>query len=294
MIRMLTRHARSHPWLGRAMIHALPDLAFRINVDPIGPFEIKLRQNRSYWLRSPLAHEGFMLGALRRLISPGDIVYDLGANIGLYARFMSQVFGAGTVIAFEPMPSNTAILERNLALGGCAERVRILPFAIADENGEALFQIDDVSSASGTLDAVTHGDACQARKQYGFPPATTKVAVRTLDAILEQGLPVPQVIKIDIEGAEALALRGARKLLTTYRPHLAIEIHGIQAALDVTNFLLDLNYAVFSNFERKGRRSYQRVRREDLVDVTDQYSLHFLVAAADEKQLEAPVEDYRP
>src|SRR5262245_10603555 len=97
---------RTRPSLGRALIGSIPSVAWKIDVPGIGPLAINLRRNRSFWLRDPLTHEAFMLCALRRLISPGDIVFDAGANIGMYARFMIQQFGAAKVFAFEPMNQN--------------------------------------------------------------------------------------------------------------------------------------------------------------------------------------------
>ena len=55
----------------------------------IGLFRIRARRNRSFWLRDPLAQERFPLAALRALVRPGDVVYDVGANIGLYTRFFA-------------------------------------------------------------------------------------------------------------------------------------------------------------------------------------------------------------
>ena len=90
---------RTHPTLGRMALYAIPDIRWSVNVRGIGLMSIRLRRNRSYWLRDPLYNESFMLGAMQRLIRPNDIVFDVGANLGLYVRFMVQRFGAGKVIA---------------------------------------------------------------------------------------------------------------------------------------------------------------------------------------------------
>src|SRR5262249_16930515 len=161
--------------------------------------EVNLRRNRSFWLRPPLTHEDIALAALKRLIQPGDVVYDLGANIGLYTRFIAQCFKASKIYAFEPVAENRQLFTRNVEIGCCSDLVQLMAFAVADQDGKAEFQVDDVSSASGTLDAVTTGEACQGRKSYGLPPLKEMIDVCKLDTIIHSSdLQPPDVIKIDI------------------------------------------------------------------------------------------------
>src|SRR5262245_6726420 len=84
---------RARPALGRIALQCVPDVATRIDIEAIGPFYIRLRSNRSFWLRDPLTHERMVFGGLQRLVRPGDVVYDVGANLGLYARFLVAAFG---------------------------------------------------------------------------------------------------------------------------------------------------------------------------------------------------------
>src|SRR5579863_3672607 len=121
---------RTTPWLGRIALKSIPDLKWHINVKPIGKMSIRLRQHRMYWLRPPLTSEVFMLGALKELVRKGDVVYDVGANIGLYSRFLIQYFEASRVYAFEPIEGNRRLLKENLELGGCTSQVSILPYAV--------------------------------------------------------------------------------------------------------------------------------------------------------------------
>jgi FkbM family methyltransferase len=248
MVRILKslHHAiRVHPTLGRMALYAIPDIRWSVNVRGIGSMSINLRRNRSYWLRDPLYHESFMLGAMQRLIRPDDIVFDVGANIGLYVRFMVQQFGAGRVIAFEPMSQNQALLNQNIPLGNCQDRVQIVATALADYDGMDEFQTDDISSASGTLNVITQGGPSQARRQYGLPPITETVTVARLDTMVEDGtLPIPNVIKVDVEGAEERLLRGAVRTLEKHGPRLAIELHGSEESRAVVRFLLHIGSVV--------------------------------------------------
>ena len=74
---------RDHPRLGGWALRLCPDIPIAITVPSIGPFRIRLRRHRSFWLRDPLTHDRFQLGALKCFVQPGSTVYDVGANIGL-------------------------------------------------------------------------------------------------------------------------------------------------------------------------------------------------------------------
>lgn len=252
--------------------------------------KITLRRNRSYWLRDPLVHETFMLGALQRLIRSGDTVFDVGANIGLYVRFMVR-FGAQRVIAFEPSSDNKILLDSNIKLGNCQERTSVFAVALADYDGIDQFQCDDVSSATGTLNVVAQGRASQARRQYGLSPRAESVTVGRLDTMIESGaVPVPDVIKIDVEGAEERVLLGAVRTLETHRPRLVVELHGAEVARAVVRLLLHLGYSVFGNLNRRSGPVYQEIVASDIDLITKPYSLHHCVAACDGACLKEPVE----
>jgi len=111
--KVIHRAIRINPALGRLAINAIPNLSWKISVRGIGLMAINLRRNRCYWLRD-MANEDFVLCAMQRLVRPGDVVFDAGANIGLCVRFLVQHFGASRVIAFEPMRGNQALLNQNI------------------------------------------------------------------------------------------------------------------------------------------------------------------------------------
>jgi len=271
----------------------LPDLKWRVEVAPIGKMSIRLRQHRMYWLRPPLAGEGFMLGCMQRLLREGDVVYDIGANIGLYSRFLAQYFKASRVYAFEPVESNRTLLAENLKIGGCSARVTIVPFAVGNEDGTSDFQVDDLTSNSGTLDAVTQGSPSQSHAQYGLPAATIPVTVVRLDTIVHaEGFAKPDLIKLDVEGAEAMALEGARAMLSDLRPHLIIELHGVRPARDVLQILWSIGYHCFGYLNLNGTSVYRELLPDMLKDITDMYSVHFLVATRNAEDMLRPVASF--
>ncbi len=257
-------------------------MPWRINVRDIGPMVINLRRNRGFWLRDPLEQEVFMLSALRRLVSPDNVVFDVGANVGLYVRALIQQCKAKKVIAFEPATENRAYLERNIRLGNCQDRVQVVSVALADYDGMDEFQVDDVSSTSGVLNIVTQGKASISRRRFGFPPKTETVTVARLDTLVESGaLPVPQVIKLDVEGAEERVLRGAARTLERHAPLLVIELHGAEVSHGVVRLLLDGAYSVFGLFTSEKEYSYRQVLRSDIGKITTENSLRYCVAGRD-------------
>lgn len=287
LVRSLAYRLRTRPRLGRWALRLVPDLPWTVSVAGLGPVRIRLRTNRSYWLREPLESEKVPFALLRHLVRPGDVVYDCGANLGLYARYLAGSLGAGRVVAFEPVADNRAVLARNLALGGIAHRVTVLPLALSDEDGTAEFQVDDMQSTSGTLSKVTGGAPSEGRRNLGLAPRTDRVACRRLDTVVAaERLPPPDVIKIDVEGAEALLLRGAARILQDHRPRLVVELHGAAVAREVLALLFDLGYACAAKVEPHvlpGR--YGRVDPSLLPRIQGLYDVHFVAAAADPADL---------
>ncbi|MBL8991164.1 MAG: FkbM family methyltransferase [Phycisphaerae bacterium] len=298
MIKPVTQLAgwlRTRPVLGRVALYCIPDVRKRIAIREIGPLVIRLRRNRSFWLRHPLTHEGFMFAAMRRLTRPGDLAMDVGANIGMYARFWVQVFGAGRVIALEPMSENRAMLVENIRLGGIADRVDVLPLALGDTDADEALQIDRFSTGTATLDRITGGRPSETHEQYGVGAETETVHVARLDTLVSQGrVRPPAVMKIDIEGAEAMCLRGAEGVLREHRPRLAIELHGLGVAREVIGLLDGLGYYVYGYTFEDERRTYRRITPGVVDELERKYDLHHIAASASEADVRDRIEPYVP
>ena len=285
--RQLNNMVRSNPHLLKTAIKCIPDKSKVIHIPNIGPFEINCRKNRSFWLRDPMEMEKFPLSFLQCLITPGSIFYDIGANIGLYARCAVECFQAGRVVAFEPMDDNRILLHNNVQYSSSPEKITVLPYAIADFEGESTFQIDDNQSATAVLDVVTNGQAALGRRQLGLEPLVQQVQCRTLDSIIEEGsFPEPDVIKIDVEGAEMMVLNGAEGYLRERMPKLMVENHGEDKARSVCRFLLDMGYHIAGCCHGQ----YQRFDYNTVEMIKDHYSAQFIMAAADVSDLPESLE----
>jgi len=141
---------------------------------------------------------------LRERLGPGMTFLDLGANIGYYSVLGSRLVGpTGRVLAFEPDPANVALLVRNVQANGCAN-VEVYPYAVAESLGVADFHLCARTPTVGSLVLQHDGSALKRR-----------AVTVGLDGFLEEAC--PDVVKMDIEGAELSALKGMRRLLADKR-----------------------------------------------------------------------------
>jgi FkbM family methyltransferase len=178
------------------------------------------------------AAAGYALGTSEPLIqnvfaehvSSGGVVWDVGANIGFYTLIASRLVGDGQVVAFEPLPANQEAIRRNLRLNGIAN-VELVGVALSDTEGTAELEIH-ASPTWAKLDT----SADTGFKADSDVAGSVEVAVSTLDAQLGRRA-APNLVKIDIEGAEVAALRGASRLLTEVCPTVICEFHGTNVAV---------------------------------------------------------------
>ncbi len=155
---------------------------------------------------------------LRERVKPGSVVFDVGANLGIYALCLAEWAGPrGRVFAFEPNPAARAVLAKHVALNRFTDRVTIVGEAISDAAGDATFNAAGIEGYSRL--GVENPD---------LPGGTSiTVPVTTLDAFSARERLTPDWIILDIEGYEGAALRGARETLRA-RPGslgLVVEMH---------------------------------------------------------------------
>jgi FkbM family methyltransferase len=158
---------------------------------------------------------------LRSTIRPGDVVLDVGAFLGIYAVLEARWTGsAGRVIAFEPTPASVAVTRRHLAWNGVsAPRVRLIEAAVSDRTSTATFYQYDAASMPYVNSLVAAVDTAAASVEQVVDVVTIDEVCRNLDV-------VPSVVRMDVQGAEVHALRGARETIRR-TPHIAlvVEMH---------------------------------------------------------------------
>jgi len=162
-------------------------------------------------------------------VAPDGWVYDVGANIGVFA-LLAAALGSRPVVAFEPTP-DLAATARAIATEN------ELPFlveelALGSEPGEATFYLSDKSDASNSLAA-------------GFRPSTRSltVAVDTLDRYVTRTGKAPGLVKVDTETTEADVLAGGRAVIARYRPWLLVEILHARREADLTSVVRPFGYS---------------------------------------------------
>ena len=125
------------------------------------------------------------------------------------------------------------------------------------------------------------------KKALWVAPLTETVTVARVDTIVDRGdVPIPTLIKVDVEGAEARLLRGAAGTLVKYAPNLVIELHGPEVARDVVKFLLEIGYHIFGYLDLNGNQSYKEIKAADIGAITGPHSLHRCVAGRNRELIE--------
>lgn len=183
----------------------------RISIAPGYALEVEFANNCEVCIEG-LSREIPVLTWFRALLKPGDNILDIGANMGCMAVVAaSRVAPRGRVLAFEASPQILPNLKRNIALNRCAN-VDIHPFAVSDKSGTVTFNI-----------AAESRSALSSMRSLGDNGEAVEVPSIAIDSLLPQ-LPRIKLIKIDIEGAEQLALQGMTGLLKRDRPYLIVEL----------------------------------------------------------------------
>jgi FkbM family methyltransferase len=201
----------------------VPNLSFRIqHVEPATVLEIRFREHLGLVARGARAYEPRYVDVLRTLVRPGNSIFDVGANIGFYAVLFSRwVRPGGRVIAYEPDPSNLALLRRNLKFNRC-ENTIVREIALSSKSGVELFSLDTVTRSTGHLGTgPTYGETA-----FGSARETAlNVNTRTVDEETELWGP-PDLLKLDIEGGEFDLLCGSTELLDRNRPFILSELNS--------------------------------------------------------------------
>jgi FkbM family methyltransferase len=196
---------------------------------------LNMQEEKDYWLGT---YEPDLQGAIAELVKPGMVAYDVGANIGYITLMLAQAVGeSGKVFSFEALPANVARLRANLALNALDGRVQVEAAAVVDRSRPVEFLV----GPSGGM-GKAQGSAGRQSVQYS---TTLEIPGLSLDEFVYQsGHPEPQIVKIDIEGGEVLALPGMARLLEQARPQLLIEIHGDDAARFCWQALVQAGYQI--------------------------------------------------
>ena len=185
-----------------------------------GPLKgYKWSTNSNYEYITGKYENGIIQEEISEWFKSDTVFYDLGANVGYYSFLANQFIITGEIYAFEPVPRNTAIFQSHLKPNSNKiknQNIHLLPFAVSDKEQTVIFS-DDIN--------FTEGNTYVKSAILSQPNNTLEVKSYSIDGMIENGYKIPDIIKIDVEGAEFDVLTGAVKTLEQYKPKLLLATH---------------------------------------------------------------------
>ncbi len=177
----------------------------------------------SYWLGN---YELDKQKLFLKIVKQGDVVFDIGAHVGFYTLLASELVGQkGKVFAFEPLPRNIEYLKKHIKINIC-KNVNIIKAAVSDKGGNAFLNNDSDSFSSRIVE-----------------DGKIKIRTVTIDDLVSSGkLQIPNVIKMDVEGAELSVLEGTASILKKNKPVILLSTHGGKIHKECRDFLKKLGY----------------------------------------------------
>lgn len=196
------------------------------------------------------------------LLRKGDIVFDIGANIGYYSMLAAKrISPEGRVYSFEPVSSTFACLKENAGMNNF-ENIILTNAGVSDTKGTTKIYVADITN-TGTSSLAMQGN---------FSGVTEEVFIITIDEFAEENRTSrADIIKIDVEGCEYNALKGMKKLLESYKPLVLIEIVDERLKLfdsskeNIFDFFESIGFFGFEITGEKTIRKYQRPSEGGLI-----------------------------
>ena len=179
--------------------------------------------DHGHWLGS---YECAKRIVFEKTVRENSVVFDVGANVGFYTLLASVLVGTrGSVFAFEPFPENLVFLKEHLRLNNI-DNVTVVEAAVSDKCGTAFFD-EGKSRSTGHIS----------------PSGRLQIETVAIDELVaKKELPVPDYIKMDIEGAEVSALLGAKTTLAQAHPTIFLATHGSSIHQECCRLLRSLGY----------------------------------------------------
>lgn len=229
------------------------------SLSPSKKHKLKILKGHSYWFTSfgdipkllykkqhlvsrEKSFEYDVLTLYKSLIKPGNVVLDIGANVGLFSLLGADLIGPdkGKIYAFEPAKDTFDALKKNIGLNNVTDKIELYALALSDKAGFVEMQ------TPSTNDSFVQKDAFAYIKNSD---EKTGIEANTMDAFIEENkIAKVDLIKIDIEGAELLCLKGGINTLKNHQPIVLFESFEPTCerfdytVFDLLKFLADNNY----------------------------------------------------
>lgn len=192
-------------------------------------------------------YDSYFTNYLEKMNLKNKVFFDIGAHIGYSSLVFTKLADQkGKTFAFEPNEFNRERLGMQIEANGTYKNaIGIFPQALSNKSGTQEFVFTNnvdgwTSSGSFLAGAHTRMKDDTYEREYGFK--RTKVPTITLDAFVAKHKIAPDIMKIDVEGAEHLVLEGGKGVLKKYKPTLLMELHSIFATVETMRILSELAY----------------------------------------------------
>lgn len=211
---------------------------------------LDLRREAGYWVG---CYDRPSVRLIQRYTREGMTAYDCGAYVGYYTAVFASIVGpSGRVVAIEPDPLNFLRVKRHVESNRWGH-VQLVQMAVGEGHGTVRF----VSPVCEDAKATSHIDGCYRGKEVSPVPSKGERALSIpcagLDELIfEKGYPKPDFLKLDIEGAEAMALQTCDRLAREIRPHILVEVHNPECDEAVSCFMKAYDYGALDvNFGQR-------------------------------------------
>jgi FkbM family methyltransferase len=188
---------------------------------------------------------------IAQLLASNDICLHVGASEGRHARVMAQAAPQGQVICLEPNAYSFAALRHFIRMHGLTN-VEAIRAAVSDQPGEVTLNVPIKDRGKPGRSFGVIGDTASRSEVKAHSVRKERVPAITIDQFLAERGHNADFIRMDIEGAEILALRGARDLIARRKPNMLLEIHSTSlaenfgsSAEEVVGMLLSAGYRMF-------------------------------------------------
>jgi FkbM family methyltransferase len=210
---------------------------------------VPMRERPSYVLGR---YEPHVMDQFKRHLRSGSVAYDVGAHVGYCTLAMAKWVGAsGSVVAIEAEPRNVALLRKNVENNGI-RTVTVLESAIGDACGTVDFAAFDGCSTVGHIHTDNSPDDAR----------VVTVPITTIDKmVLDHAFPAPDLIKLDVEGAETAVILGALSTLAQHTPVIIAELRLGSTYEEIQDLLAPIGYQALT-LESRGDNA-----RDGVIDV---------------------------
>jgi FkbM family methyltransferase len=212
--------------------------------------KLYLKNENYYWLGN---YEPHLIRAIKDFCKTDMIIYDVGANIGYLSLIFAQLIDMkGKVYAFEPLPENSQRIADHIALNSLQNIIHLIPYAVSDHERIQTFLVHRHT-------ALSRLSTCSL-KDNEFVKQIKIKSLRLDDFVFRDGKPLPNIIKMDIEGGGVKAIPGMLKVVREARPIFFMELHGPQEHKAAWEMLKQNNYTIC-----KLQKNYPKITSKDVL-----------------------------